>query len=108
MPFPVIRDTFTDLQTNVLNTLTHFLGLLTRFLELPTHFLDILTGLDLMDILIIWSRKCANLFRKLVRRSRKCVRRSRKCVRGLRIFVWRSVNVALVTGNGSSAMEMYQ
>ena len=54
------------------------------------------------------SRKRVRRSRKCVRRSRKCVRRSRKCVRGLRIFVWRSVNVALVTGNGSSAKEMYQ
>ena len=41
-----------DLQTNVLNTLKHFLDSLTRFFDLQTRFLGILTGLDLMEILI--------------------------------------------------------
>ena len=41
-------------------------------------------------------------------RTRKHVRRPRKCVRVLRTLVWRPINVSLVTGNGSSAMEMYQ
>ena len=33
-----------DLQTNILNPLTHFLDLLTRFLDLLTRFLGILRG----------------------------------------------------------------
>ena len=65
-------------------------------------------GLNYQYFHKIQSRKPLNIPRKRVRRSRKRVSRSRKCVRGLRIFVWRSMNVSLDTGNDSSAMEMYQ
>ena len=104
--YPVTR--FMDLQTNALNPLTHFLHFLTRFLDILDHFLGKFPGLNYQYFHQIQSRKPLNIPRKRVRRSRKRVSRSRKCVRGLRIFVWRSMNVSLDTGNDSSAMEMYQ
>ena len=76
------------------------------FTEIIDHFLSNFT--HFLDQIINIPRKRVWMSRKRVRRSRKGVRRSSKCARVLRTFVWRSMNVTLVTGNDSSAMEMYE
>ena len=97
-----------DLITNILSHLRRFREIMDNFPSNFTHFLDQIINISIKSSPVNIPKKRVWLSRKRVRRSRKGVRRSSKCARVLRTIVWRSINVTLVTGGDSSAMEMYQ